>query len=99
MATCIKIPAAVGTSMITEVGTVFRTARERSLSITTRPRDFQGTSAPLPLLGARGVGAAASVVSTAVVGVVATLVVVVGIVAVVVSAALVAAEEVGVVVG
>jgi hypothetical protein len=96
--------------MITEVGTVFRTARERSLSITTRPRDFQGTSALRRLHGDRGVGAAASVdlivvvVVTSVVGVSSTveegavvfLVEVVGIVGV---AVLVVGEEVGVVVG
>jgi len=93
--------------MITEVGTVFRTARERSLSITTRPRDFQGTSALRRLHGDRGVGVVASVdliavvVVTLVAGVSLTVeegavvfsVVVVGIVA---AEASVVGEEVGV---
>ena len=93
--------------MITEVGTVFRTARERSLSITTQPRDFQGTSALRRLHGDRGLGAAASVVSTVTGEAVALvdstaaavevfLVVVVGIVAAEGSEALVVGEEVGV---
>jgi hypothetical protein len=47
--------------MITEVGTAFRTARERSPSITTQLPDFQVTSALRRLRGDRGVGAVASV--------------------------------------
>jgi hypothetical protein len=90
---------------------VFRTALEHSRCNLTQHRDFQVISAPLPLLGARGVGAVASAVSTVtgeavalVVGVSSTveeeavvfLVVVVGIVAAEVSEASVVGEEVGV---
>src|SRR5215472_11180271 len=66
MATYIRIPAVVGRSTTTAVGTVFRTVPERNPSTTTRLLDLRATSALLLLPGARGVGAAASAASIAV---------------------------------
>src|ERR1043166_5059265 len=67
-AMCTRTQAVVGISTTMEIGTAFRTAPRRSLSITTRHLAFRATSAPLRRLGAPIAGAAALVGLIVVVG-------------------------------
>src|SRR5262245_24888074 len=61
-ATCTRIPAVVGRSMTTAVGTASRTAPRRSRLTTTRLLDLRATSVPRLPLGVRAVGVEASAV-------------------------------------